>query len=194
MIPKGLQYGSVKSIVEKLQLLKLNVVRLTYAIEMVDDIYDNGGDLTLEATLVKALGLENGTLVLEKILSFNPTFTVNTTRLQVFDAVANELAAQGVYVHLDNHMSRATWCCSTSDLNAWFGDTEFIVIKWLRGWKYMAAHVSQKNHLAIFTLKLNFTRLLRPGHHLRQWVSGMNFVNQTMVEENPMTGILGTSI
>src|SRR4051812_4321845 len=56
MIPEGLQYSSIKDIVSKIRGFNLNVVRLTFAIEMVDDILDNGGDLTLEKTLTKALG------------------------------------------------------------------------------------------------------------------------------------------
>lgn len=40
---------------------------------------------------------------------------------QVFDAVANELERQHIYVHLDNHISKAGWCCSLEDGNGWFG-------------------------------------------------------------------------
>jgi hypothetical protein len=141
MIPEGLQYSSIKDIVSKMKALKLNVVRLTFAIELVDDIY-NGGDVTLEDTLSNALGSTNGSLVLGQILSHNPQLSKRTTRLQVYDAVAMELAKQGIYLHLDNHMSKAIWCCSTTDGNGWFGDTYFNVTNWVRGWKYMAAHVS----------------------------------------------------
>lgn len=142
MIPEGLQYSSVKNVVSKIKGFNLNVVRLTFAIEMVNDILDNGGDVTLEHTLTDALGATNGTIILKKVLTNNPQFTKDTTRLQVFDAVAAELAAQGVYVHLDNHMSKALWCCGGGDGNAWFGDTYFNVTEWIRGWEFMASHVS----------------------------------------------------
>jgi endoglucanase len=141
MIPEGLQYSSVKDIVSHITGLGLNSVRLTFAIELVDDIYD-GVDATLEYTLTNALGAENGTIVLGEVLAHNPQFTKDTTRLEVYDAVALELAAQGVYLHLDNHVSKAIWCCSNNDGNAWFGDEYFNVTNWLRGWKFMAAHVS----------------------------------------------------
>lgn len=62
---------------------------------------------------------------------------------QVFDAVAAGLAAQNIYVHLDNHVSKAMWCCSLTDGNSWFGDTYFDTNKWIRGLSYMAAHVSR---------------------------------------------------
>lgn len=55
--------------------------------------------------------------------------------------MANECYKQGIYVHLDNHISKAMWCCSTTDGNAWFGDTYFNVANWHRAWTYMATHV-----------------------------------------------------
>jgi endoglucanase len=142
MIPEGLQYSSIRDIVAKVKALNLNVVRLTFAIEMIDDILDNGGDVTLRDSLNKALGPTNGTVILNKIRAKNPQFTAKTKRLEVFDAVARELAAQGIYVHLDNHVSKATWCCGTGDGNAWFGDTHFDAKKWVRGWAYISRHVS----------------------------------------------------
>lgn len=82
MIPEGLQYQSISSIVSKIKSLGMNVIRLTYAIEMIDDIYDDG-DVSLGDATQIALGAENGTKVLNEILAANPSFSTNTTRLQV---------------------------------------------------------------------------------------------------------------
>ncbi|KAL5113839.1 hypothetical protein ACEQ8H_008259 [Pleosporales sp. CAS-2024a] len=129
MIPEGLQYQSIKSIVSKLKSLNMNVVRLTFAIEMIDDIKDGGGDVTIQKAFQTALG-SNGDAVYQKVIENNPQFGPSTTRLQVYDAVVAELAKQQIYVHLDNHMSKGAWCCSTNDGNAWFGDTYFNGKKW----------------------------------------------------------------
>jgi len=59
----------------------------------------------------------------------------------VYDNIAAELAKQQIYVHLDNHMSKGAWCCSTTDGNGWFGDTYFDVAKWKRGLQYIVEHV-----------------------------------------------------
>jgi hypothetical protein len=83
MLPEGLGYQSIANIVQKITDTGFNTVRLTFAIEMVDDILDNGGDVTLSATLTNALGPTNGTAMLAKILNNNPQFNANTTRLQV---------------------------------------------------------------------------------------------------------------
>lgn len=82
MIPEGLQFQSIATIVSKIKSLGLNSIRLTYAIEMIDDIYESG-DVSLEDALTIALGAENGTIVLGEVLAANPSFSANTTRLQV---------------------------------------------------------------------------------------------------------------
>ncbi|KAL2824264.1 glycoside hydrolase superfamily [Aspergillus cavernicola] len=140
MIPEGLQYASIESTVSKIKSLGMNVIRLTFPIELVDDIFDNSGDTTVRDSFINALGADNGTTVFEQIVSNNPSITNTTTRLQVFDMVADECNNQGIYVHLDNHISKAMWCCSTTDGNAWFGDTYFDVNNWKRGLEYMALH------------------------------------------------------
>jgi hypothetical protein len=142
MIPEGMQYASIASTVSKLKNLGMNVIRLTFPIELVDDILDNGGDVTVQKSLINALGSANGTKVFNQIRKVNPQIKTTTTRLQVFDMVAAECNKQGLYVHLDNHISKAMWCCSHTDGNAWFGDTYFDVAKWMRGLEYMASHVS----------------------------------------------------
>ncbi|KAF7198455.1 Glycosyl hydrolase 5 family protein [Pseudocercospora fuligena] len=140
MIPEGLQYQSISTIVSKIKDLGMNVIRLTYAIEMIDDIFNSTADSTVSGALTKALGSENATIVLSQILTNNPDLSAETTRLEVFDAIAAECAKQEIYVHLDNHMSKGEWCCSTSDGNSWFGDTFFNTTRWIRGLTYMSTH------------------------------------------------------
>lgn len=142
MIPEGLQYQSIATIASKIKSLGMNAIRLTFAIQMVDEIYSNGGkDITLQKAFTQALGSTNGPKVLNQLLAKNPQFTASTTRLQVFDAVAAECAKQQIFVHLDNHISKGTWCCSTDDGNSWWGDTYFSAANWTRGLAYMASHV-----------------------------------------------------
>ncbi|AEO58520.1 glycoside hydrolase family 5 protein [Thermothelomyces thermophilus ATCC 42464] len=141
MIPEGLQYQSIETIVQKVKSLGMNAVRLTFAIQMIDEIYaNNGKDITLERAFVQALGQTNGIKVLNQVLANNPQFNTSTTRLQVFDAVAAELNKQQIYIHLDNHISKGMWCCSSTDGNSWWGDTYFSTENWVRGLSYMAEH------------------------------------------------------
>lgn len=83
MIPEGLQYQPIANIVSKIKSLGMNVVRLTFAIEMVDDVLDRGGDVKVRDALNKALGATNGEKVWGQIVKNNPGFGAATTRLQV---------------------------------------------------------------------------------------------------------------
>jgi hypothetical protein len=83
MIPEGLQYQSIANIVSGIKSLGMNVVRLTFAIEMVDDIVSGSPNSQLGNSLNNALGATNGSKVLAQILKKNPQFTSSTTRLQV---------------------------------------------------------------------------------------------------------------
>jgi hypothetical protein len=83
MIPEGLQYSSIQSIVSGIKSLGMNAIRLTFATEMIDDIMDGGGDVTLSAAFAKALGTTNGTKLYNEVLKNNPQFNSSTTRGQV---------------------------------------------------------------------------------------------------------------
>lgn len=84
MLPEGLQYNSIANITSIIkQDLGMNVIRLTYAIEMVDDYLGDSPNQSLKATLANALGEDDGATVLEQILDNNPQFTEETTRLEV---------------------------------------------------------------------------------------------------------------
>lgn len=83
MVPEGLQYASVDSIVQQIARLGMNVIRLSFATEMIDDIYKNGHDTNLKTAFVNALGEINGTEVYQNVLTQNPQFNSTTTRLEV---------------------------------------------------------------------------------------------------------------
>lgn len=55
MIPEGLQYQSIEYIVSKLKSVGFNGIRLTFSVEMVDQIIERG-DIAVGASFAKALG------------------------------------------------------------------------------------------------------------------------------------------
>lgn len=65
--------------------------------QMIDDIIDNNPNSTLRNSFINALGVTNGTSVVQSILKNNPQFTEETTRIEVFDAVAAECLKQQMY-------------------------------------------------------------------------------------------------
>ncbi|KAH9904262.1 glycoside hydrolase superfamily [Xylariomycetidae sp. FL2044] len=175
MVPEGLQYQSIADIVSKTKSLGMNTIRLTYATELVDQYYDNGeADITLQDAFTDALG-DSAASVLDDIFTHNPSFNQSTTRLQVYDAIAAECATQEIYVHLDNHISQAGWCCSPLDGNSWWGDEFFNVDNWTRGLSFMAEHgkgwpnlmsMSLRNELRI---PLTDPALARSSYNWASW-------------------------
>lgn len=83
MLPEGLQYTSIEDIVSKIKDLEMNSICLTFAMEMVGDIFENGADVLIKSSLINALGEKNGSPVFQQIIHHNPQFGINTTRLQV---------------------------------------------------------------------------------------------------------------
>ncbi|MFD2417287.1 glycoside hydrolase family 5 protein [Amycolatopsis pigmentata] len=77
---------------------------------------------------------EHNPVVQDAYLTANPDLK-GKRALDVFDAVVDALGAEGLMVILDNHVSRADWCCSGSDGNAlWYTD-QYPESNWINDWK-----------------------------------------------------------
>lgn len=96
MVPEGLQYASADEIAEKIASLGMNVIRLGWATQMIDEIYEKGHDTDLRTTFVDSLGEEAGEQVYQEVLRHNPDFTPHTTRLEVCTPTSP------VFCHLGN--------------------------------------------------------------------------------------------
>ncbi|KAL8938839.1 MAG: hypothetical protein Q9216_003678 [Gyalolechia sp. 2 TL-2023] len=189
MIPEGLQYASIRDIVTKIKSIGMNTVRLTWAVQMVDDIYNiqDGRYNEVRASLNNALGVENGTIVFDAVRRHNPSFAPNITRLQVFDAIAAECAEQQVYVHLDNHVSKAGWCCNMDDGNGWFNDEHFDVERWMRALGFMAEHGKSWRNLVSIGLRneLRESKHWMDGYSWSEWYDSMTAAASAVHKANP---------
>lgn len=67
----------------KISSLGMNIIRLKFAIEMIDDVLDNRGDVTVQDSVIRAHGTENGTALYDMMRTSNPWITNATTRLDV---------------------------------------------------------------------------------------------------------------
>lgn len=124
-----------------------------YAIEMIDEIYDRGGeDVPLDVAMIMALGYENGTKVTNEIVQKNPGWTAKTTRFEIWSDIVALAHERGIFVHPDVHTSKAKWCCSHIDGNAWFGDVHFNISNWERGLAYVATWAKQHPNIVSMSL------------------------------------------
>jgi len=121
---------------------------------MIDQIYDREGeDVPLEVAMINALGYVNGTKVTSAIVEKNPSFKSQTTRFEILSHISEVAAKKGIFIHPDVHTSKAQWCCSHTDGNAWFGDKYFDIDRWLRGLKYVAHWAEAHDNVVSMSLR-----------------------------------------
>ncbi|ORY64183.1 glycoside hydrolase superfamily [Pseudomassariella vexata] len=154
MIPEGLEWASVDDILDMIQSVGFNFIRMGYAIQMVDEIYDrNGEDVPLDVAMIMAVGYENGTKITNEIISKNPGWTAQTTRFEIWSDIADAALKKGIFIHPDVHVGKAMWCCSHVDGNSWFDDLNFNASEWRRGLAYIATWAKDHPNVASMSLR-----------------------------------------
>jgi endoglucanase len=111
----GLDHAPLQTIVGEIQQLGLNSVRLPWANET----------------------LERNPLVADYAVKANPQFK-GKHAMEIMDAVIDALAQAHIMVILDNHVSRADWCCSETDGNGLWYRADYPETKWLADWQTIA--------------------------------------------------------
>lgn len=163
-IPEGLQHKSIDNITSWIAKNSFNCVRLSYSIDMalnqnvlVKDSFTAAAAAT-GAPLNDMMGLFNSAVQ-------NNPFLATATIIQVFEQVIASLDKQGVKVILDNHVSKASWCCSHSDGNGFFdipgikrlftsANTKYFNINdWLQGLQAMATFARGKANVVGMDLR-----------------------------------------
>ncbi len=108
----GLDHARLQAIIGQIKAIGVNSVRLPWANETI----------------------EHNPVVADYAVKANPQFR-SKRALDVMDAVIDALARAHIMVILDNHMSRADWCCRESDGNGLWHNTEYPESKWLADWE-----------------------------------------------------------
>ncbi len=108
----GLDHAPLKAIIGQIRAIGVNSVRLPWANET----------------------LERNPVVADYVVRANPRLR-GKHALDVMDAVIAALARAHILVILDNHVSRADWCCSETDGNGLWYNAEYPEEKWLADWQ-----------------------------------------------------------
>ncbi|CAP65052.1 uncharacterized protein PODANS_5_6410 [Podospora anserina S mat+] len=124
-------------------------------------------------TLISALDPDNGALITSQILLHNPIWTRNTTLFKIWSDIVRVAARKNLYIHPDAHVSKAGWCCSQTDGNAWFGDEHFDIENWTRGLGYVARWAGDHTNIVSMSLRNE----LRESWGMARGGSGYNWVN-----------------
>ena len=108
----GLDHAPLATIVGQIREIGVNSVRLPWANET----------------------LERNPVVPEYALKANPELR-GKRAMEIMDLVIDALARAHLMVILDNHMSRADWCCSSTDDNGLWYNAEYPESRWLDDWR-----------------------------------------------------------
>jgi len=111
----GLDHAPLETIVAEIRQIGVNSVRLPWANET----------------------FEHDPLVPDYAVKANPQFK-GEHAMQVMDAVIAALAHAHIMVILDNHISRADWCCSDTDGNWLWYNNDYPESRWLADWQAIA--------------------------------------------------------
>ena len=108
----GLDHAPLGKIVEQIRAMGVNSVRLPWANETI----------------------EKSPVVADYAVKANPELR-GKRAMDVMDEVILALAKAHIMVILDNHVSRADWCCGDDDGNGLWYNAEYPEEKWLADWQ-----------------------------------------------------------
>lgn len=111
----GLNRAPLAAIARNIRTLGYNVVRLPWSNEMV----------------------EKNPVVADGTVTQNPALK-GKRALEVLDAVVAALAAEGIMIVLDNHMSDAEWCCTEFDDNGLWYNARYPETSFIADWQTLA--------------------------------------------------------
>lgn len=146
-VPEGLQHQPVDRIVDWIAGQGFNCVRLTYSTDHALDPARPVSEAFAAAAEPAGVPADAMAELYGRVVARNPWVAGATTR-DVFAAVVDRLWERGVMTILDNHVSRASWCCSLTDGNGWWDEAFgynpwnsrfFHTQDWLAGLRSMAA-------------------------------------------------------
>lgn len=149
-LPEGLHRQSIDFITSWIANNGFNCVRLTYSIDMALNSSVSVSDSFINAAAPANVSTSDMISLYNQALVKNP-FLANATRLDVFAKIIDTLNEKGVHTILDNHVSRASWCCDLQDGNGWW-DTAVGYVPWNSRFFHTNEWLEGLNVMAEFSL------------------------------------------
>ena len=167
-VPGGLEVQHRSVIAQSIKRLGFNSVRLPYADELVTQ------NPIIDSRLLKA----------------NPDL-IGRRALDILDAVTATLTEEGIAVVVNNHITRATWCCGANPCDAgWANDHLMGICKvqqtedeWIRNWETVMARYAN-NSLVIGADLRNEVRGLWGTMPWSRWASAAERCGNRLLKMN----------
>ena len=187
-VPEGLHKQPIDYVADWIAKQGFNCVRLTYSIDMALNPTLKVSDSFKAAAGVTGVAEADMMSLYDKAVEKNP-FLKDASVLDAFDQVQSALWDQGIMTVLDNHVSRASWCCNLTDGNGWWSDAQiyladnsryFDTQKWQDGLQAMAQWTKGRQGIVGMSLR----------NELRASWTQIAFAPSTWLEYMPRAGNL----
>jgi len=118
-LPEGLHKQSIDFLVDWIKNQGFNCVRLTYSTDHALNPGLRVADAFTAAAGAAGVSAQSMGDLYTSALQRN-AFLTNATTRDVFGIIIDKLWDRGVMTILDNHVSKASWCCNLEDGNGWW--------------------------------------------------------------------------
>lgn len=163
-VPGGLDHARLDDIARQVRAMGFNSVRLLWANET----------------------LEKNPVVPDYAVRANPQFR-GKRAMEVFDAVVKALAREKLLIVLDNHVSRADWCCSETDGNGLWYSNQYPETAWIRDWETIVRRYKKQPHVVGVDLRNELRSGARWGgeNPLLDWRAAAQRAGNAILRQNP---------
>ena len=178
LLPEGLADVSPENMADKVRDMGFNCVRLTYSVALIKQRSNPAiGNHSEFDRFVSATTRAS-------LLDINPWIS-DSSIWDVFERVLRALDSKDLLVILDNHVSKATWCCPLRDGNRWFNKEWFDVDEWISVLSTTA--VLSKNHPNVVGIGLRNELFKSPlkGFGYKEWLKYMGRAGSAVHSANP---------
>ncbi|OQV19265.1 hypothetical protein BV898_06688 [Hypsibius exemplaris] len=193
-VPEGLHKQAIEFLANWIKQQGFNCVRLTYSIDHALNPSLKVSDSFTAAAAAAGVSVAAMTQLYQQAVQKNPFLQTATTR-DVFGAVVDTLWRHGVMTLLDNHVSKAGWCCNLTDGNGWW-DTAFgynswnsrffHTTDWLAGLQAMAAWAANHPGVVGMSLRNEMREFLLQGSNGRKdWYDLVGQAGRRVHQTNP---------
>ena len=171
LLPEGLADVTPEKMAFSIQEMGFNCVRLTFSNELVEK-HNNSA--------LNAFDMHASTSAKLSIRSVNP-WILSSTVWSVLERVLKALDSKSIMVILDNHVSKATWCCPLDDGNRWFLKEWFNVDEWIKVLVTVSSFVQDHSNVVGIGLRNELFKSPLKGFGFKEW---LNYMSQAAVAVN----------
>ncbi|ROV98273.1 hypothetical protein VSDG_04404 [Cytospora chrysosperma] len=170
-LPEGLHKQPISYLADWIAGQGFNCVRLTYSIDWALDPTRTVSDAFSQGGTAAGVSAESVAAMYSQALVQNP-FLANATTRDVYGEVIRQLWSRGVMTILDNHVSRASWCCNLTDGNGWWDTAAgyndlnsryFNTTLWLEGLQSVAGWAAAQEGVVGLSLRNEIRQFLLQG-------------------------------